>query len=364
MLSDLDMRIGRPRRVGVTFWRPDDGLAEEYTAKFESLGHEVVRLNPLRALPQDLDVCFVYGPYGSLVPIGQQLIGRAPPQRPALALLLTEQFPNPGLPEWVRYLAGSLRSRVERSAFRQDPGGGWRVAAGLGSLVARGLRFRYYGDLYWLRRAGVLSALAVWSYWTADFLRARGFDPIVPTRGHNPTWGQDLGLERHIPVLWLGKIGSRRRKRLLKRLRAELRNRGIEILMIDGQENPYVFEAERTDLLNRTKIMVNLLRQKWDDNSLRLGLAAHNGALVVSEPMLPHTHYEPGRHYIEAPIERMADTIVHYLNHEADRRRIADQAYQLVTNSTVVAQGFAEILAKALETRAATAGQPAGHPQG
>jgi len=186
--------------------------------------------------------------------------------------------------------------------------------------------------------------LAITSRWTADFLRARGFDPIVAYLGSHPDWGADLKLERDIPVLWLGKIAADRRRHLLKRIRAELRSRGVEILMIDGVENPYVFGEERTALLNRTKIVLNLLRERWDDNSLRYYLAAPNRALIVTEPTLPHTPFLHGVHLIEAPIEQMADTICYYLSHDEDRRRIVDQAYQLVTTELTMKRAVGRII--------------------
>jgi hypothetical protein len=65
--------------------------------------------------------------------------------------------------------------------------------------------------------------------------------PIVAYYGSPPDWGADLQLERDIPVFWLGTIGTKRRKHILERVRADLRDRGVEILIIDGIEDPYVF---------------------------------------------------------------------------------------------------------------------------
>lgn len=153
-----------------------------------------------------------------------------------------------------------------------------------------------------------------------------------------------MGLERDIPVLWLGKVGSERRRKLLQRLRAELQARGVELLVIDGEERPYVFGEERTQLLNRTKIMLNLLREKWDDNSLRYTLASHNGALVVSEPTLPHTSFEPGVHLVQAPLPDMADAICHYLQHEKQRRQIVERAAALLHRTSASGDYMWQIL--------------------
>lgn len=321
----------RPLRVGVVYWQPGDGLARRRADKLKALGYEVIDFLYNARLPQHLDAVLAYGPLGSLAPLGRQLLACPLHQRPFFMLILTEQLPNPNLPEWVRYWLGRVRSKIERLAFKEQPEGVWQAASGWRWLISRAHRFRYYGDLFWLRQANALSVLAVWSRWTAGFLRARGFNPVVLTRGNNGAWGSNLNLERDIPVLWLGKIGTARRGRLLKQLRARLKERGIDLLVVDGVENPYVFGQERIVLLNRTKIVLNLLREKWDDNSLRYSLATHNGALIVSEPTLPHTDFIPGVHLVEAPIEQLADTICYYLAHDEERRQIVNQAQQLAT---------------------------------
>jgi hypothetical protein len=340
----------RALRVAVV-WKEPDEIGTLISSALADLGCEVINLRYEAKLPQALDVVLVYGPFGSLVPLANQLLACPPSRRPLFVLWMTEQFANPDLPEWVRYLGGIIRSRVERLAFRQRAQGEWQLDPRLRWLTMKAHRLRYYGDLYWLQQQGLLSILAVESPWTADFLRAGGFDPIVAYLGTHPSWGADLGLERDIPVLWIGKIGTRRRRHLLSRLRAELRERGVEMLMIDGVENPYVFGEERTILMNRTKIALNLLRAKWDDNSMRYCLAAPNRALIVTEPTLPHTAFLPGVHLVEAPLEQMADTICYYLSHEEERRRIVDQAYQLVTTELTMSKGVAQILEQVVLVR-------------
>jgi hypothetical protein len=330
-------------RVAV-IWKEPDELGTLLSDVLADKGCKVINLLYEDRLPQDLDVVLVYGPFNSLVPLANQLLDWPSSQRPTFVLWMTEQFPSPALPEWGQYLGGIIRSRVERLAFRQRNQGEWQLDPRLRWLTTKAYRFRYYGDLHWLRRQGILSVLAVTSRWTADLLRAKGFDPIEAYLGSHPSWGASLGLERDIPVLWIGKIGSDRRRHLLDRIRAELRERGIEMLMVDGVEHPYVFGEERTVLLNRTQITLNLLRAKWDDNSLRYSLAALNRTLTVTEPTLPHTAYTPGVHLVEAPIEQLADTICHYLHHEEERVRIVDQAYQLATTELTMNKGIDQII--------------------
>jgi hypothetical protein len=337
-------------RVGVIFWRPTDGIPREQMSRMESLGYEAVRCMYNERLPSGLDVVMATGPYGSLAPLANQLIALPSSRRPALAYLMTEQLPNPALPEWVRYGLGAARSRFERLAYREEAGGKWGAAGPLRRMATKAMRYVYYGDLNWMRRSGILSVLAVWSAWTADYLRKRGFEVMVPARGLNPDWGCDLGLERDIPALWLGKPGSRRRKILLTRLRQNLRRRGVELMVIDGVERPYVFGEERIRLLNRTRIMVNLLREPWDDNTLRFGLATANQVMIVSEPMLPHSQFEPGVHFVAASVEQMAEVICRYLQEEGERRRIVENAFRLAS-SIPPGEGIREIVERALQAR-------------
>ncbi len=322
-------------RVGVVFWSPADGLGSQTCGILKNLGHEAIDFLYNAKLPQNLDIVFTSGPFGSLVPVTNQLLAFPPAERPAFIWWLTEQLPNPALPQWILHWGGLLRSQAERLAFREQDDGAWQLNLYLRWLTAKVHRFRYYGDLCWLQREGILSAVVTGSPWRADYLRARGFDPYVPPNpNYRPNWGADLNLERDIPVLWLGKIATRRRKRLLQRVRRDLQARGVEMMVVDGVETPYIFGDERTKLLNRTKIVLNLLRAKWDNNAARYALAAQNRCLLVTEPTLPHTSFQSGVHIVQAPIDRMADTICYYLSHEEERRQIAERAYQLIKENS------------------------------
>jgi hypothetical protein len=348
---------GSPLRIGVSIPTHDRNvqMARGVARSVASLGHTPVAFADDELLPTGLNLVITIGPLSSLVPLANQLIACSPAQRPPWALIHTEPLPNPNLPEWYRRGFGLLRSRAERAIYVQVAPGLWRPSPSLRRLLSRAHRYRYYGDLFWLRQQGVLSVLAVWSRVIADFLRARGFDPIVLTGGYQLDWGRDLGLERDIPVLWLGKPVSGRRVKLLSRLRQELHARGVPMMVVDGVEHPFVLGEERTALLNRTRIMVNFVRQKYDDNSMRYPLAAYNRVLLVSEPTLRHTFFEPGVHLVESPVDRMADTICYYLQHDDERQRIVDNAYQFVAANAQPGPAIAQVIARALGRQASAA---------
>lgn len=340
----------RTLQVGISLPLQDRNvqMAKGVVRSVVALGHVAVEFPDDARLPSNLDLVITIGPLSSLVPLANQLIASPPGTRPAFALIHTEPLPNPDLPEWFRYNFGRLRSRAERALYREVAPGEWRPYPVLRRLVGRAYRFRYYGDLFWLQREGVLTVLAVWSRVMAGFLAARGFDPLVLRGGYQLDWGRDLNLERDTPVLWLGKPVSKRRTHLLTRLREELRQRGVDMKVVDGIEHPYVYGEERTVLLNRTKIMVNLVRARHDDNSMRYPLAAHNRVLLVSEPTLPHTFFEPGVHLVEVPVEQMADTICYYLEHDDERQSIVESAYQMVASNSQPGQAIAQVIERAL----------------
>jgi hypothetical protein len=325
----------KPLRVGVIFWAPGDGLGLEICGILENLGHKAIDFFHNAKLPENLDIVFTSGPFGSLVPVASQLLAIPPNGRPDFIWWLTEQLPNPAIPRWILHWGGFVRSQAERVAYRERGNGEWRPSPSLRWLTAKAHRFRYFGDLCWLEQEGILSAVVTSSPWRADYLRANGFDPYVPpSPSYRPELGTAMSLERDIPVLWLGKTATRRRKYQLQRVRRDLHARGIEMMVVDGVENPYIFGDERTKLLNRTKILVNLLRTKWDNHAMRYALAAQNRCLLVTEPTLPHTSFQPGVHIVEAPIARMADDICYYLSHEEERQRITERAYQLIKENS------------------------------
>ena len=113
-------------------------------------------------------------------------------------------------------------------------------------LSGRVRRFQYLGDMLWLAKLDLLTGLAVTTEWMIPYLLAGGLPASSVVFGVPKEWGADLGLERDVPVLWLGNPATRRRKRLLQTVRHDLKAKDIPILMIDGIENPYVYGDERT----------------------------------------------------------------------------------------------------------------------
>jgi hypothetical protein len=245
------------------------------------------------------------------------------------------------------------RSWVTRQSGQRNSGAAFPPARRtLCWLNSRMFRFRYLGDYLHAFRKGWLDLLADSSALYAELRSRHGLPCLFAPWGGTSRWYEDLNLERDIDVLWMGKLATRRRQRMLERVLAELRASGIRIHNVDGVENPFVFGEDRTHLLNRAKITLNITRTWYDDNFSRLSMAASNRSLVVSEPLLPHCPpCKPGMHYVSASAENLGQTILHYLRHEEQRLSIVETAYQLFTTELRMQNSVKIIMDEAVRIR-------------
>lgn len=308
-----------------------NGIAEAIYAELEALGHRPFYFPLEEQIPEDTDVAFLFGPFGKFLHIPRQFAGR-PRLRPTYVFWNTEGLPDLRIPWPVMGAAGLVRSWVGRLTVSPSPLAR-RLAQRppLSTVDSRFVRFRYVGDYLYSLRRGWMDVFADISAVYADFYRKAGMPARVAPFGSFSGWYADLGLERDIDVLWMGKRATRRRSEALDRIRAELEGRGVNVYVVDNVERPFVFDEARTHLINRAKITLNLLRTWYDENSLRICLASPNRSLVVSEPLLPHVpQYQAGIHYAAAPLDKLADTVVYYLQNETERRRIVENAYRLM----------------------------------
>jgi hypothetical protein len=232
----------------------------------------------------------------------------------------------------------------------------------LSGINGQASRFRRLGDYEYAYRKGWLDILADSSTIYARLNENRGIPTLYIPWGPTASVHADLGLERDIDVLWMGRRATRRRGKLLDRVRQELRPYGVEMYVADNEENPFIFDETRTRFLNRVKVTLNLTRTWYDDTFSRFAFAAPNRSLVISEPVLPHCpEFEAGVHYVSAPAGRLAQTIVHYLTHEDERQVIVENAYRLVTTKLAFRNSMARLMDAAGAVSRAKAQTP-GNP--
>jgi glycosyltransferase involved in cell wall biosynthesis len=334
--------------VAVLEWIEDDGISEMLMHELAMLGYHPVLFRD--RVPSGADIVFSHAPFGKLLPIYQQLADRPNGRRPGTVHWNTEGLPDLRIPLPIVATLGDVRSWVGRLSHSSAP---WQRVLGslppLSLLDRKAIRFRYAGDYSYGYRHGMIDVLADSSEIYVEIHRRRGIPAIHLPWGASDIWYANMGVERDIDVLWIGKRGSKRRSLLLDRVRQELGAAGIEVCVVDGEERPFVYGEERTELLNRAKVVLNLTRTWYDDNYSRFALAATNRSLIVSEPMLPHcSEYQAGTHYVSAPIEDLARAIRHYLEHEDERNRIVESARDLVVDTLSFSSGLKRVMDHAI----------------
>jgi len=330
-------------RVAIVRWTPGEEIGLAIEEALNALGYETAFFEADGSIPGDVDVVLSFGPFGPFLPIPRQLADRPIGQRPCLVHWNTEQLPDLRVPWPAVTWLGALRSGMERF-YERHPS--LRRMPLLRRLTDRMTRFRYVGDYHYAYRQGWLDLLVESSAVYTRLHRCQGLRVLFVPWGTATAWHTELHLERDIDVLWMGKRRTRRRSRWIDRIRSQLAAHGLTMRVLDNVEEPFAYGEERTELLNRSKITLNLL-PKWHDDafSYRFHVVAGNRCLVISEPIVCHCPaYEAGIHYVEAPVDSMVETILYYLDHDGEREAITDAAHRLVTTELTFSHSVCTIM--------------------
>jgi hypothetical protein len=346
-------------RISLYHWTSEGSIGESIAYELQQLGHEVRRFLAHEPVDPETDIVFTYAPYGRWMHIPRQISRIPAEKRPLLVHWNTEGLPPPSVPRLLQQGLGAARSWFDESlkALTTTPIGG--LVRGLdGFFRYRMLRYRYVGDYLRTNRLGIPFLLVDISALHARRLSAMGVPCINIPFGSSIRWHADLKLERDIDVLWIGSHGSWRRTTELNRIDKALAERNIRFHKVDGRSAPFVHGDERTALINRSRIVLNLMRTPYDDNTLRHFIAMPNRALVVSERMLRHNPgLQPGVHYVEAAPDEIPDTIRYYLDHDDLREEIVEKAYQATTRELSMHEMVRKIICTAAG-RLETGGSP------
>ncbi|MBM3811719.1 MAG: glycosyltransferase family 1 protein [Acidimicrobiia bacterium] len=206
----------------------------------------------------------------------------------------------------------------------------WLNLREIAKIVLRDARatdvYTNYLTIRKLHRAGIPDVLVLSSRGRQEFLAERGIPGHFAPLGCDPSMGRDLGLARDMEVLFLGILNVPRRNRLLR----SLRQQNIKVTEAGSWTDPAYWGENRTRLLNRAKILVNLARTPAEFSGYRLSLGMANKALVVSEPIYRPEPFVPGEHFLMAPTGEMAGCIRHFLDHDTERHAITEKAYGFV----------------------------------
>jgi hypothetical protein len=253
--------------------------------------------------------------------------------RPVIATYHAEPLPPPkesGLPRWSLPTVRELRLLL-----RSNPGAN--------DMYTNALRLKR------IAREGWLDLIFVASLEQVEYLEDENIRSWYVPFGYHPSFGSMLGLERTIDVLFLGDQGPLRRRRLIRYLRRQ----GIDVDVRGSYFDPSLWGDDRTQLLNRTKIVLHLHRHPGKVAAMRLVLALANGAMVVAEPCYRPDPFVPGVHYAEAPIRELPDLIRYYLEHDKERERIVASGHRLVTEELTFARS-AEALVRTVREELAS----------
>ncbi len=343
-----------PERIAIIKWSKPDGQSLAIGEAARSSGYEVVYFDHQEPVPENVGVVFTFGPYHRWTPIPQQLSRLNPAPRPLLLHWNFEGTPPLNVPHPLIKWFSLFRSAVDRLNNSDNQGvKRWLATPPLSFINTRFHKFRFIGDTCWATQNGLLDRFVTTSYLYAELYRKLNVSALVVPWGTSPLWHASLGCERDIDVLWMGKRRTTCRSKRLDAVREQLAAQGVTVYMVDGIERPFIYGDERTHILNRAKITLNLL-PTWYDNNFphRFHLAAANKSLVISDPLLPHhPAYQAGTHYVEAASDKLVPTILFYLRHSEAREKITSAAYHLATSEMTLEKSVHVILSSVAQQK-------------
>lgn len=214
------------------------------------------------------------------------------------------------------------KTRRRLTRFLYWPISLWGLAQNSGQLSAKDVQAAMTYSIY-LRtavKAGLISHVLAASYERVDALAAMGINAEFAPMGHHPTFGHDLGLDRDIDVLFLGRLGLGKRRLSMMRIFRKLRALGLNV----DYRSHGTWGDDRTKLLNRTKVVLHLPKYPWDTPWYRWLLATANGAIVASPPMSIPKPFRPGEDFLCATENELASEIFACLEAPSARQNILE----------------------------------------
>jgi len=331
--------------VASLVWKTNSGLHHWQGKVVQQLGFPHLFFKYDQPIPGTAAIILIQGPYGSLLPFIRAYIELPQKERPIL-IYWFQQSLFISMPLWLQYFLGSIYSDMfnhfQHNIFP-------RTLRNISNRIKPngGARFTFFGDIIWLESNNLLDILATPSSEYQKLFKMIGFDSLLIPRGYYPDYGEDLGLDRDIAVLWMGKTRTRRREKIIYQLREQLKKLGLYMHIHDGLEKPFIFGEERTNLLNRTWFVLNILTSPTDELSIRYYIAAANGAVILTEPGKNEYPFINNVHLVECPPQQMAETVSYYINHPEEWQRISQNAYSLVSQELTLENSISAMLTQA-----------------
>ena len=176
-------------------------------------------------------------------------------------------------------------------------------------------------DQYPLFQCDALSHVFVRTRTCLDEVVGRGWQPAervsILLSSFDPVLHRRLPeVEKDIDVLFLGGITERRR-RILDSL-----PRDLAVVEVRA------FGEEMIRYFNRARIILNIHAGEHLDVETRIYEALGSGGFVISEKLAAENPFTGGQLVQLESIGELADSIRHYLAHDAEREKIAEQGYR------------------------------------
>ena len=316
----------RDRAITVCY-RPIAALRDRRhiaTSLLNEAGYRVTQVSNQRLPLKRTDVLWILENANWFPAVCRQLQMIPRTERPFTVIWHSEPFPPPK----------SARLPAPRLHLREI------AKIVLGDRLATDAYSNYF-RLRPLMEQGIPNLLLVSTPGRLQFLAEQGIgSTYVPLGYHRAEHGYDMDMERDIDVLFLGALQIPRRKRLFKKLRRS----GINLMTKGSWSDPHDWGENRTRLLNRAKIFLNLQRYPGELSGERLILGMANRTLVISEPIYEPGDFVPGKHFVSATSDEMPEMIDYYLDHDDERERIAGEGHEFVTRQLTMERSISAIL--------------------
>jgi len=327
--------------------QPPDELFQTQANAIRNLGYKSRFFYLNEPIPPDTKIVLVQGPYGTLLPLINQLVNCTAEHRPIMVYWFQQSLMLPR-PEWVRRLFARSFSDLHR--YHREAGAVGQLLEILSPDFAntKGRRLSFLGDILWLHRHSLLDVLVLSSTVYAKYLSQYGIDSIIVPRGYHPFYGRRLlNMKRDIAVVWMGQTRTKRRKKAIYWLQKQLEKQGQVMHIYDAEKDTFIYGEKRAQILNRAWFVLNIFTNPTDELSIRYYIAAANGAVILTEPGENEYEFITGEHLVECQVEDMPDVIQYYLAHEEEWRSISENMLSFMKNDLTLEQSISKMLNEA-----------------
>ncbi len=277
--------------IGIVQWEEFDGISDAFAFELMHLGHLPVKFLHTDDFPVGLDFILTYGPYNRFYPIAKKMGNLPKIKRPIFIHWSIENIPDPRLPNFFVNIFSHFRTTIDRMQDSDHSlANSFVKRFPLSFVNNRFHRLRHIKDYLDAYENGWLNILADISAIYVNYYQRFGIHAKYVPWGTSSLWYEDLNLERDIGVMWMGKRRTRHRSDLIDHIEKVMQENDIQMFIADGARHPFIYNEKRTEILNRTRITLNLQYIPYIATlPVRFGFTAGNKSLVISEKAPNHS---------------------------------------------------------------------------